>query len=94
MSCCKKHGCCKKKNNKSEGTIINDDSEPMMDTETAKYYQFGGKIMRTLIKLIFKLIWKLMILAGAICGVAYLMNKFTPEIMDALTDWLKERRDD
>ncbi len=50
--------------------------------------------MKTLIKLIAKLVWKLLILAGAICGVAFLMNKFAPEVLDALTDWLKERRDD
>ena len=50
--------------------------------------------MKTLLKLIFKLIWKLLLLAGAICGVAFLMNKFAPEVLDALTDWLKEQRDE
>ena len=92
--CCKKRGKCCGKEEVSEGIRISEIPGRITETKKIVIKHFLGVAMKTLFKLIFKLIWKLTLLAGAICGVAYLMNKFTPDIMDSMIDWLKERRDD
>lgn len=56
--------------------------------------QTKGRAMKTLFKLIFKLIWKIILLAAAIAGTVFVLNKFAPDVFDALTDWVKEQRDE
>ena len=54
----------------------------------------GGTIMGKLIKFVFKLAFRLAFVAAAAAGALYALNKFAPDTLDSLMDWLKEQRED
>ena len=64
------------------------------DVQNVIKKQSKGAVMKTLFKLLSKLIWKATLAVGATAGILYVLNKFVPEKFDAIIGWFKEQRDD
>ena len=103
MSCKKESnkGCCKcRKKDRTEekkmsfieipGQMI--EAKNQIQKEVKK--QVGGTAMKSLIKFLFKLIFRVALGLATTFGVLYALNKFAPDTLDSLVDWLKEQRDD
>ena len=50
--------------------------------------------MKTLFKLIFKLIWRGIVAVASAVGIVLALNKFSPDTLDSLNGWLKDQRND
>ena len=93
---CKKKKCCSKSD--TSGAVFTEIPGQMIEAKDLIQGEIkikaGGTIMGRLIKFLFKMTFRLAFCAAIAAGAVYLLNKFAPDTLDSLTDWLKEQRED
>ena len=59
-----------------------------------KFKKQKGAVMKFLVKVVAKLVWKVAVFGSVVSGIILLLNKFAPDVLDNLNQYLKELRED